>query len=93
LLLLLANISLGCSLAGVLIAFPAVVGVLLGSVTSYMAERDMERMGNGLLDPRGRPETHLASTRAVNALGLGIMAPLLCIGLWGICLPVLVHFL
>jgi hypothetical protein len=66
--------------------------VLLGSVTSYMAERDMLRMGSGLLDLRGRPEMHLASMRAANALGLGIVAPLLCIGLWWGCGSVLSWF-
>jgi hypothetical protein len=89
----LATISLACSAAGLLLLVPAGFGVLLGAVTFCMAERDMIRMGGGLLDPGGRPDAHVASTRAANAVGLGIVAPLLCICLWSSFLSALARFL
>jgi hypothetical protein len=93
LLHLLATISLACSVAGIILVLPAVVGVLLAGVTAFLAERDMDRMARGLLDPGGRAQTHWANVRAVNALGLGIVAPPLCICLWGSCFALLARFL
>ena len=88
----LATISLACSAAGVLFLVPALVGVTLAFEVSYMASRDLDRMGGGRLDPRGRAETHAAFVRAETALFLGLVAPLLCSLLWFGCGSVLRDF-
>jgi hypothetical protein len=82
LLCLLASISLAFSAAGVLFLVPIVVGVPLAFRVSAMASRDLDRMGGGQLDPRGRAETHAAFVRAEIARYLGLVAPLLCLLLW-----------
>jgi hypothetical protein len=89
---LLATISLGFSVAGVLLAVPAVVGVPLAFVVSRMASRDLDRMGGGRLDPRGRADTHAAQVRACVAFGLGIAAPFACGWLWYIFFSVMSQF-
>jgi hypothetical protein len=92
LLRLLATISLAFSAAGVLFLVPALVGVPLAFRVSSMASRDLDRMGGGQLDPRGRAVTHAAFVRAEIALVLGMVAPLLCICLWWGCGSVLSRF-
>jgi hypothetical protein len=89
----LANVSLACSVAALLLGAPAVVGVPLAVVTLVMADRDLEKMGGGQLDPRGRKETYAASRRAGNALALGLAAPVVCPLLWCGCFSVLVPIL
>ena len=88
----LATISLACSASGVLLVIPAVVGVLLGSGTASLAERDPDWMGCGKLDPGGRAQTHQANLRAENARYLGILAPLPCLLLWESCLSLVARF-
>jgi hypothetical protein len=75
-----------------LLALPAVVGVPLALVVRHMASRDLHRMGDGRLDPRGRAETYAAFVRAENALALGIAAPFASLGLWMTCLRLLTLF-
>jgi hypothetical protein len=79
---LLATVSLCFSVAGVLVAVPAVIGVPLAVAACRMADRDLDRIGAGQLDPRGRAETHAAFVRAEIAAGLGMLAPFLCFLLW-----------
>jgi hypothetical protein len=50
---------------------------------------DLDRMARGLLDPRGRTETHAAFARAGVALLRGMAALLLCPLLWLVCVFVL----
>jgi hypothetical protein len=54
---------------------PAVVGVPLAVATRVMADRDLERMGVGRVDPPGREETWAAWRRAGNALALNLLGP------------------
>lgn len=50
-----------------------VVSVPLGILTWLMANRDLERMGDGRMDPRGRAQTQTGRTGAVTGMILGLI--------------------
>src|SRR5690348_3912658 len=63
LLSLLGKASLGCGVLSILLGVAAVVGIPLGLITVFMANRDLLRMWEGTMDPRGREQTELARRR------------------------------
>jgi hypothetical protein len=85
----LANASRACGIAALVLGAPALLGVPLALATRIMVEHDLERMGTGRLDPRGRAETWAAGERANHALALGFMAPFISLMLWCGCLNAL----
>jgi hypothetical protein len=84
-LLLMTSVALVCGGAAFLFAVPAILGIPLGVVTVDMARRDLGRMAEGSLDPRGREQTIKAEQRALNALDLNVYGFIVCL-LLGCCL-------
>jgi hypothetical protein len=72
---------------------PAVLSLPLGVAAFVMADRDLDWMGDGLLDPSGREETWAAHRRACNAMALNIVGPCVCLVLCCGVLRVLSSFL
>jgi hypothetical protein len=82
----LASAALVCGVLAFLLGVPGVIGLPLGAVAYVLAGRDLDRMQQGLLDPRGRQDTDVARQRGVvgmlvSTLGLGFW-PWLCCGLF-----------
>jgi hypothetical protein len=85
----LANVSLTCGVAGLVLGVPAVLALPLGITTCVLANRDLERMGSGRLDPRGRVETWSACRRGEQAVALSLMGPFVCLIFWCGCVRLL----
>ncbi len=77
-LALLGTVSLWCGILAVCLAAPAVAGVALGVVAWVLAERDLTRMGRGLLDPSGRTLTERGQDCAL----LGVLLSLTAVVCW-----------
>jgi hypothetical protein len=92
LLRILANVSLACGLAALVLGAPAVVGLPLGLAVAVLADRDLERMGMGGMDPRGRAETWQACQRSRRAMALSLLSPFACLILWCCILSILHQF-
>ena len=89
----LANVSLACGVAALVLGAPAVVGFPLGFAVAVLADRHLERMGNGGMDPRGRAETWQAGQRGRRAMTLSLLGPFACLIVWCCILSILYEFL
>jgi hypothetical protein len=65
-----------CGISSLLLAAPALVGFILGFVVAVQADKDVERMMVGRLDPRGKAETWKALRRACRAMAFSVVGPL-----------------
>jgi hypothetical protein len=65
-----------CGISSLLLAAPALVGFILGFVVAVQADKDLERMMVGRLDPRGKAETWKALRRARRAMAFSVVGPL-----------------
>jgi hypothetical protein len=74
LILSLGNLSMivgGLSLCS--FGFGAVLSVPVGIAAWLMANRDLERMSDGLMDPLGRSQTQTGRTGAIAGVILGLI--------------------
>ncbi|MBY0524966.1 MAG: hypothetical protein K2R98_16290 [Gemmataceae bacterium] len=74
----LASASMVCASVSSCLFFLGIVGVGFGLVTVELAKRDLDRMGQGLLDPSGQEQT----TRALARGERGIVTSLCFIAIW-----------
>jgi hypothetical protein len=82
LLAVLSKVTLWCGLLSFVLAFPAILGIIVGVVTLAMARRDLARMEAGGLDPQGRDQAAAALWRAEEGLALSLLGPFVCPLLW-----------
>jgi hypothetical protein len=73
-LLLLANWSLGCAILAFFMCIPALVSFPLSIAVQLMANRDLPKMGTGLMDPTGEDTTFTARRRARYSLFLSMLS-------------------
>jgi hypothetical protein len=82
LLAILGKASLGCGVLSVLLGAPALVGIPLGLITVILAKRDLLRMWEGTMDPRGRDQTELARRRGEYGAVMSGFGPLASVIVW-----------
>ena len=77
-LLLLATVALLLGLSSLCLVVPGWVALPLGWVVEALAQRDLERMTAGTMDPNGREQAERAKELTDLAVAFGVVGGLLC---------------
>jgi hypothetical protein len=86
LLAILGKMSLGCGVLSIILGVPALVGIPLALMTVVLAKRDLLRMWEGTMDPRGREQTELARRRGEYGAVMSGFGPLASVVVWWLLL-------
>jgi hypothetical protein len=78
LLVLLATVALALGLSSFCLVVTGWAALPLALAVDWLAQRDLERMTAGTMDPRGRAEAERAQELAGYACALGFVGGLLC---------------